>query len=114
MTLNTPLFTKINESFICLNCKFSVPPAQSTCRDHCPKCLYSIHIDNNPGDRASMCKGSLIPVSWSKNKKKGIMIHYQCAICAEQKKNKFLEYDNILSDDINILLKLNSITKEHQ
>ena len=111
MSLDDPIFTKINESFTCLNCHFSVPQAQSTCRDHCPKCLYSIHVDNNPGDRASECKGTLKPVAWSMHKKKGYMIHYICMKCSEEKRNKFLENDSFIADDFNILLKLSGVTK---
>lgn len=36
---------KINESFICVNCKKYVPEAQKTCRNHCPFCLTSMHVD---------------------------------------------------------------------
>lgn len=111
MSLNEPIFTKINESFTCLNCNFSVPQAQSTCRDHCPKCLFSIHIDNNPGDRASECKGTLKPFAWSMHKKKGYMIHYKCLSCGEEKRNKFLQVDSFIADDFNTLLKLSGVTK---
>lgn len=111
MSIEKPLFSKINESFTCIICNYSVPPAQSTCRDHCPKCLYSIHIDINPGDRSALCKGILRPTSWSLNKKKGYMIHYKCENCGNTKINKFLENDSIISDDFNILLKLSSVTK---
>lgn len=111
MSLEEPLFTKINESFFCLNCRFSVPPAQSTCRDHCPKCLFSIHVDINPGDRSSKCKGTLKPIGWSQHTKKGYMIHYICELCGQEKRNKFLEIDSIIPDDFNSLLKLSGVTK---
>ena len=114
MSLEEPIFTKINESFICLNCNFSVPPAQSTCRDHCPNCLFSIHVDNNPGDRASLCKGTLKPSAWSQHKKKGYMIHYKCMLCGEEKRNKFLEIDSMIHDNFNTLLKLSPVTKVKQ
>jgi hypothetical protein len=111
MSLEEPQFTKINDSFYCLYCNFSVPPAQSTCRDHCPKCLFSIHVDINPGDRSSLCKGILKPIAWSQHKKKGYMIHYQCELCGQEKRNKFLEYDSLIPDDFNTLLKLSGVTK---
>ena len=111
MTLNSPTFTKINETFICQNCHVEVPKAQQTCRDHCPNCLYSIHVDNNPGDRAAECFGLLTPVSWSQNKKKGYMIHYVCKRCGMEKVNRFLEHDTIQADNFSALLSLASITK---
>ena len=54
-------FTKNDEGFICKNCGRKVEKLGYTSRDHCPYCLCSIHIDNNPGDRANDCKGILRP-----------------------------------------------------
>ncbi|MES2614931.1 MAG: RNHCP domain-containing protein [Bdellovibrionota bacterium] len=110
MTLNPPTFTKINESFSCAHCRFQVPKSSSTCRDHCPKCLYSLHVDKNPGDRLAECGGVLQPVAWSQNKKKGYMIHYICQKCSMKKVNKFLQNDAIMPDDINTLIRLHSVT----
>lgn len=111
MTLNSPKFKKINESFSCQHCHAQVPASQQSCRDHCPKCLYSIHVDNNPGDRQAECGGLLKPIAWSSHKKKGYMIHYECQKCGMKKVNKFLEFDAFLADDFNVLLKLSSITQ---
>lgn len=57
------------ESFICKECGRLVNPeyAGSNHRNHCPYCLTSIHADNLPGDRASLCKGKMDAISiWSK------------------------------------------------
>jgi hypothetical protein len=110
MSLNSPKFTKINESFFCKNCGFEVPISQQSCRDHCPKCLYSLHVDNNPGDRQADCKGMLKPIAWSYNRKKGYLIHYQCQKCGMKKVNRFLEIDAFEADSLDALLKLNSVT----
>ena len=45
------LFSKKDESFVCENCKKEVEVLNYTSRDHCPFCLYSKHVDINPGDR---------------------------------------------------------------
>ena len=110
MAINPPIFTKINEAFSCSYCGFSVPKASKTCRDHCPKCLTSYHVDNNPGDRNAQCGGRLKPIAWSQNKKKGYIIHYVCQVCLVQKRNKFLDDDEFLSDDFNVLIQLSNIT----
>jgi hypothetical protein len=65
-------------------------------------------VDNSPGDRTSECKGLLVPKGWYKHKKKGVMISYECATCKEKKVNKFLEWDEIMADDLNVLLKLSA------
>ncbi len=50
-------FTKVNESFTCENCQALVPASKKTCRNHCPHCLNSRHVDVFPGDRSESCKG---------------------------------------------------------
>ena len=56
-------FTEIDEEFICENCGKRVPKLGYSCRNHCPYCLHSKHVDKNPGDRAEECHGDLEPVS---------------------------------------------------
>lgn len=112
MSLGTPRFTKINESFPCGHCGHNVPPASGTCRDHCPRCLHSLHVDVNPGDRAAGCGGLLVPRAYSQHKKKGFLIHYTCAKCGAEKVNRFLDFDEHEEDDFAALLKLSSVTKE--
>jgi hypothetical protein len=110
MSQDLPKFTRINESFPCTQCGHSVPLAQSTCRDHCPRCLWSLHVDVNPGDRSAGCGAPLRPVSYSSNKKKGFMIHYECMKCGTQKVNRFLEYDEFEADSMEALLKLSGVS----
>jgi len=45
---NLRKFTKIDEEFICENCGHKVNKLGYTCRNHCPICLYSKHVDINP------------------------------------------------------------------
>ena len=66
-----PNFTVIDEEFICENCGFKVPKLGYSCRNHCPKCLTSKHVDKNPGDRSEECHGILEPVGIEINNKKG-------------------------------------------
>ena len=72
------LFTGENpnyeESFICDNCGTKVEKLGYTCRDHCPKCLHSKHVDIMPGDRANNCHGLLVPIGIEKYKKLGKLI----------------------------------------
>ncbi len=106
MSLNTPRFTKRNESFVCKNCGFEVPQSSSTCRDHCPKCLYSLHVDENPGDRLAECGGILKPIGYESHPKKNYMILYVCEKCGEKRTTRFLEIDKIMPDSFDNLLKL--------
>lgn len=80
-------FKMIDEAFTCYNCGKEVEPLNYTARDHCPNCLHSLHLDINPGDRASNCKGHLIPIGIEKNKKRGYKILYKCDKCGIETKN---------------------------
>ena len=65
------------DSFTCKVCGWPVVSAGagSNHRNHCPNCLYSIHLDNEPGDRESRCHGRMEPIGVWVRKKRG-MGHY--------------------------------------
>lgn len=87
-------FNMIDENFICENCGKEVKKALYTARDHCPYCLYSKHLDINPGDRASNCLGLMIPIGIEKFKD-SFKIIYKCQKCNELHKNIMLKDDNM-------------------
>lgn len=80
-------FTMRDESFVCLNCGYEVSALGYTARDHCPKCLYSVHLDINPGDRKSLCFGLFKPIGIEKSKKDNYKIIYECLKCGKRHKN---------------------------
>lgn len=88
-------FTEIDEEFICENCGNKVEKLGYTCRNHCSKCLYSKHVDINPGDRLQGCCGLLEPIGLETNSKKGYVIIFKCKRCGELRKNKVAEDDNM-------------------
>ena len=57
------------ESFSCANCVKEIHPdgAGSNHRNHCPYCLYSLHVDEEPGDRKASCHGKMEPAGGKKN-----------------------------------------------
>ncbi len=81
-------FSKNDNGFICVNCGFEVLPLGKTSRNHCPRCLCSLHVDINPGDRANNCGGVLRPIRTFPDAKKGFIIHYRCDKCGEEGNNK--------------------------
>ena len=87
-------FNMIDEEFICENCKKKVNPLKYTARDHCPFCLYSKHVDINPGDRMNTCKGLLKPIGIEKFKDKYKII-YRCDKCGTKHKNIIANDDNM-------------------
>lgn len=86
----------INEGFTCLRCKMEVKPhTGGSCRNHCPYCLYSLHVDKGvPGDRESECGGLMKPVGVEVNKKKGTRLIHVCGTCGVSTINRVAEDDN--------------------
>jgi len=88
-------FTEIDEEFICENCGARVLPLGYSCRNHCPKCLHSKHLDINPGDRQENCHGMMKPIGLEINSKKGYVIIFKCQKCGRIRKNKAAKDDNM-------------------
>ena len=86
-------FNMIDEEFICEHCGKEVKKLEYSARDHCPYCLYSKHVDINPGDRANTCKGLLKPVGIEKFKDTYKII-YKCEKCKMEHKNIMAVDDN--------------------
>lgn len=75
-------FTKNNESFVCYNCGVNVIEHPTSSRDHCNNCLFGLHVDVNPGDRANDCKGELLPIGLKINSGR-TQIVYRCRKCSK-------------------------------
>ena len=86
-------FNMIDEEFICENCGEKVSKLEYSARDHCPFCLYSKHVDINPGDRNNECQGLLEPVGIEKFKDT-YKILYKCLKCGQSHKNLMAKDDN--------------------
>lgn len=88
-------FIKINEEFICKKCGHKNPKLEGGCRNHCKKCLCSLHLDKeSPGDRLSSCKNLMLPISIHQNGKKGWIITHKCEKCGKKIPNKAAPDDN--------------------
>jgi len=72
-------FKRVKENFICGNCGYKVVGDGYT--DHCPKCLWGRHVDEEiPGDRASDCGALMKPIGGEYVAGK-FKIHYKCEGC---------------------------------
>lgn len=84
-------FTRTIEDFTCENCSFYISGNGYT--NHCPKCLYSKHVDIYPGDRQEPCQGLMKPIGIEISKT-GYNIIHKCLKCAMSRKNKAVDADN--------------------
>jgi len=96
-----------NEAFTCLHCGTQVAPlANGSVRNHCPACLWSRHVDENPGDRAADCGGALQPVRAESHPKKGWIIIHRCTECGMERRNKAALDDPHQPDAYDVLIDL--------
>ena len=85
-----------NDSFTCNCCGRIVSPqgAGTDHRNHCPNCLSSMHVDNEPGDRAADCGGQMEAVAvWVRPDGEWAIIH-RCKWCGALSSNRIAADDN--------------------
>ena len=87
-------FNMIDEKFKCMNCGMEVDTLNYTARDHCPRCLYSRHVDVMPGDRQNKCMGLMMPIGIEKYRDTYKII-YRCQKCHQIHKNIMAKDDNM-------------------
>jgi hypothetical protein len=98
-------FTRTQETFACEKCGIIINGNGYT--NHCPNCLWSKHVDNDPGDRACDCKGMMEPVGIRQKDKDTDVLH-RCEKCGTEKWNQVTKDDN---SDIIVKLSANPVTK---
>lgn len=99
----TRRFARTIEDFTCMHCGFQVVGNGYT--NHCPRCLWSKHVDVQPGDRAEACLGPMRPRS-IETSSKGIRIVHLCETCGASRRVKMLS-----SDSMETVLE---VMREHQ
>lgn len=89
--MKTKRFQRCIEEFECEVCKTRISGDGYT--NHCPKCLWSKHVDHSPGDRASTCGGLMEPVALALSAGEYIITH-RCTKCSHQKRNRASKLDH--------------------
>lgn len=84
-------FQRTVEDFTCEHCGAKVKGDGYT--NHCPHCLYSKHVDINPGDREEECGGLMEPVDLELKDGKYIIVH-RCQKCGFVRRNKVCDGDD--------------------
>ncbi len=85
------IFIRVVEQFSCERCATLVQGNGYT--NHCPKCLWSKHVDTNPGDRAALCGGMMQPELLERGGDVWILTH-KCVACGHRKRNRLSPHDD--------------------
>jgi predicted RNA-binding Zn-ribbon protein involved in translation (DUF1610 family) len=100
------LFVKNDNGFICAHCGREVKPLGYTSRNHCPFCLWSLHVDVNPGDRANPCGGALEPIAAEPHPRHGFVVVHRCTVCGEIRRNRAAHEAAVQPDNKALLIAL--------
>ena len=87
-------------AFLCTHCHRAIPAtAPGTAhRNHCPHCLWSLHVDLQTGDRRSACRGPMEPVAIGIQPNGEWSILHRCQRCG------MIRMKRIAGDDNDVLL----------
>ncbi len=96
-------FQRRIEDFVCGNCGHQVQGGGYT--NHCPVCLWSKHVDINPGDRAESCGGLMESVE-VESKSGQYRILFRCTQCLAERWNKAAK-----EDDFEVILQIAAQSK---
>jgi hypothetical protein len=79
------VFKRTVEDFVCEHC--GTPVIGTGFTNHCPKCLWSKHVDVHPGDRAEACSGMMEPVALEGSSPTYDIVHV-CQKCGLRRRNR--------------------------
>lgn len=87
-----------SHTFRCSHCRRDVPiDAVGTAhRNHCPACLWSKHLDVEPGDREADCGASMEPIAIAVRKGGEWLLVHRCHGCGTLSSNRTAGDDNPL------------------
>ena len=88
-----------DRGFTCMVCGHGVETAGfgTRHRNHCPRCLWSRHLDEEPGDRRSACRGPMEPVAVEVRQGGEWAIIHRCTRCKALKVNRIAGDDQELA-----------------
>lgn len=89
--MTTMAFIRTKEDFSCEHCGAAVHGDGFT--NHCPQCLWSKHVDVDPGDRAHSCRGLMRPVRLEGNTPSYTIVH-RCEVCGAERRVRTARTDN--------------------
>ncbi len=93
-----------DEAFKCKQCRrfIGAVPSGGHHRNHCPFCLFSLHVDDRrTGDRQSICRSRMQPIgSFQRRNGEHVLVH-RCLGCGFERFNRIAA-----DDDFELVLSL--------
>lgn len=85
--------------FACVHCKAFVPNQSfgTLQRNHCPRCLWSRHVDEKVGDRRSPCNQPMEPIAIASRSGGEWAVVHRCAGCGHLRTNRVAGDDDELA-----------------
>lgn len=99
-----PCYKQNEDVFKCKHCRRFVCPVPSggRHRNHCPFCLFSLHVDDRrSGDRMSTCGSSMEPIGHFQRPRGEYVIVHRCFGCGFERFNRIAA-----DDDFELVLSL--------
>jgi RNHCP domain len=78
-------FTRTHEDFRCAQCGRQV--ASNGYTNHCPVCLWSMHVDVYPGDWSATCRGLMRAIGLLYERGEFVLVH-ECVRCGLRRRNR--------------------------
>lgn len=87
------------KGFTCIRCRQTVSGVSygTKHRNHCPVCLWSRHVDEEPGDRRCACRSPMEPVALEVRRDGEWAIVHRCTGCDSLKTNRIAGDDHELA-----------------
>lgn len=88
----------LTDTFACVRCGLTVTGAapDGVRRNHCPSCLYSLHVLDHAAGGRSACGSRMAPISIAVLRGGDWMVIHRCTRCGELTSNPICQDDNQL------------------
>ena len=88
--------SRTESDFRCTHCGFAVSAVAfgTKHRNHCPKCLWSRHLDDEPGDRRCPCSQGMEPIAIEVRRDGEWAIVHRCTGCSMLRTNRIAGDDH--------------------
>lgn len=86
------VFIRRIEDFVCENC--GAKNRGNGYTNHCSSCLYSKHVDIDPGDRLATCHGLMVPIRVELRSGSLSLVH-RCQVCGIERRCRTSPQDDM-------------------